>query len=155
MTPTSYFEDALPSPAITGESLQSLVNGPHGASDQGLRALPPQRPHATKMVLDMPERFKNVDSVLFAPRIAMDKKVTSPFEVKIITQPDSVVAVIEQIDEFGIGTSLGDALDDLRLTLAELYGALLDRRAALSPDLTRVLDFLLEHFAPDASSRAE
>ena len=74
----------------------------------------------------MPEDIKWIDGVLFAPRIAAGFRVARPFEVKISQE----------------------SLEDLRLTLAELFVGLEERQTSLSADLEEVRERLSSHLEP-------
>ncbi len=58
-----------------------------------------------------------------------------PLEVGLFAEQGSVVACAETVDEFGHGDSMGEALDDLGKTLAELFLTLEEESKRLGHDL--------------------
>jgi hypothetical protein len=82
----------------------------------------------------------------FAPTIDGRLRIVKPFTVELEEiEEGGFVARIDEIDEFGIGPSSGDALHDLGKTLAELYFSLREQSPRLSPDLQSVLKALSQH----------
>lgn len=68
-----------------------------------------------------------------------------PFEVRFERTESAYAAVVEELDEYGIGTTRAEALEDLGKTLQELY---LERdEARLSSDLLSVWTGLKHHVA--------
>ena len=59
--------------------------------------------------------------ILFGARPDRRLRFKQPLEVELFAGQGSVVACAESIGEFGHGDSMGEALDDLRKTLTELY----------------------------------
>ena len=74
-------------------------------------------------------------------------KVTRGFVVDLYRENGNVVAVAEDFAEFGCGATIAEALQDLALTIAELFFSLSDPNIQLSPDLASVRQRLLDHIA--------
>lgn len=65
-------------------------------------------------------------------------RVQSPITVKIAEENQHVIAEATELDEFGFGTNLSEALRDLQRAIVELYLTLEEGKDRLSPDLQRV-----------------
>ena len=83
--------------------------------------------------------------LLFAPSINAHLKIEKPFTVRIERSSGLVTAYAEEIGEFGEGAHVGEALEDLRKTIGELYLSLEELAANLGPDLQAVRAKLNEH----------
>ena len=59
-----------------------------------------------------------------------------------------VTASWEEIDEFGTGSSMSAACEDLGRTVAELYRSLREEQGNLGPDLQQVWSKLQDYLAP-------
>lgn len=70
-----------------------------------------------------------------------------PFEVSFERTESAYAAVVEELDEYGIGTTRAEALEDLGKTLQELYFSLERDEARLSSDLLSVWTGLKHHVA--------
>ena len=100
------------------------------ASDQGLSHI---------------ESLVNVPGTLrYSPSMDQRFRVRKPFDVRLERSLGGVSALVQEIDEFGFGTSSGDALEDLGKTITELFMRL-HHSVNLSPDLERVRDFVEAH----------
>lgn len=71
-----------------------------------------------------------------------------PITVQLENRETEVVASWPEIDEFGTGTSMSSATEDLGRTVAELYRTLKNDQDNLGPDLERVWLKLQEHVVP-------
>lgn len=65
-------------------------------------------------------------------------RVQSPITVKITKENQHVIAEATELDEFGFGANLSEALRDLQRAIVELYLTLEEGKDRLSPDLQRV-----------------
>jgi hypothetical protein len=65
-------------------------------------------------------------------------RVQSPITVKITKENQHVIAEATELDEFGFGANLSEALRNLQRTLVELYFTLEAERDRLGPDLQRI-----------------
>jgi len=102
----------------------------------------------TKVVSEEPRMMP--DRISYAARVHPGLRTTKPFSVQFSKIEDGFTASVADIEEFGIGGTRSEALDDLGHTLAELYFSL-DRDAArLSDDLLSVFGKLQMHLSPIA-----
>jgi hypothetical protein len=83
--------------------------------------------------------------VLFAAQIDGRLKIGQPFDAKITIEDHTVTALVPDIEEFGCGSTLGEALYDLGKTIAELYFTLDAEKDRLSSDLQAVRGKLAAH----------
>lgn len=65
-------------------------------------------------------------------------RVQSPMTVKITKENQHVIAEATELDEFGFGANLSEALRDLQRAIVKLYFTLEAERDRLGPDLQRV-----------------
>lgn len=65
-------------------------------------------------------------------------RVQSPITVKITKEDRHIIAEATELDEFGFGANLSDALRDLQRAIVELYLTLEEGKDRLGPDLQRV-----------------
>lgn len=72
-------------------------------------------------------------------------RVVKPIPVRLETNDAFVVASWQDVDEFGTGTSMSSACEELGHTLVELYRSLEADEARLGPDLRRVWAVLKEY----------
>ena len=72
------------------------------------------------------------------PRLHLVVPLTITFE----RENDDIVAYCEELEEFGFGTHLTEAIEDLQATIAELYFTLKGENNRLGPDLGRLWDSL-------------
>ncbi len=61
-----------------------------------------------------------------------------------MTEDKNVIAQAEELDEFGFGKNLSEALSDLQGAIVELYFTLEQEEDRLGPDLRRVWAILQE-----------
>lgn len=72
-------------------------------------------------------------------------RVVTAIPVSLCLDGDMVVAVWQEIDEFGSGAHASSACEDLGHTLVELYQSLEADQSRLGPDLKRVWGLLQEY----------
>lgn len=72
------------------------------------------------------------------PRLRLIAPLTVTFEY----ENDDIVAYSEELEEFGFGTHLTEAIADLQATIAELYFTLKEENNRLGPELIRTWDGL-------------
>lgn len=65
-------------------------------------------------------------------------RVQSPITVKLTKEDQHVIAEATELDEFGFGTNLSEALLDLQRAIIELYFTLETEQDRLGPDLQRI-----------------
>ena len=65
-------------------------------------------------------------------------RVVEPFEVVPMLEGGKHVVEAPELNEFGFGDDLSEALSDLQAAIAELYFTLETDREQLGPDLTSV-----------------
>lgn len=70
-------------------------------------------------------------------------RVLQPIGVEISRDGDLVTVQIPEIDEYGQGASLGEAIEDLQRGVAELLLTLEEERESLGSDLEQVRQWLL------------
>ena len=74
-------------------------------------------------------------------------QVVDPVAVRSMTEAGQVVVEAPEINEFGYGDTLREALDDLRAAVAELYFTLDTDSERLGPDLKAVHTTLVRKFS--------
>ena len=72
------------------------------------------------------------------PRLHLIVPLTITFE----RENNDIVAYCEELEEFGFGTHLTEAIEDLQAAIAELYFTLKEENDRLGSDLARVWDSL-------------
>jgi hypothetical protein len=72
-------------------------------------------------------------------------RTTAPFEVRFERTGDGYAAVVQDLDEYGLGDTQAKALIDLGNTLQELYFSLERDEARLSSDLLSLWTRLKSH----------
>lgn len=72
------------------------------------------------------------------PRLRLIEPLTITFE----RENDDIVACCEEFEEFGFGTHLTEAIEDLQATIAELYFTLKEENKRLGSNLKRIWDNL-------------
>ncbi len=72
------------------------------------------------------------------PRLRLNVPLTITFE----HDNSDIVAYCEELEEFGFGTHLTEAIADLQATIAELYFTLKEENNRLGSDLVRIWDSL-------------
>lgn len=70
-----------------------------------------------------------------------------PFEVRFERTESGYAAVVQELDEYGLGATRAEALEDLGKTLQELYFSLERDESRLSSDLLAVWAGLKHHLA--------
>ncbi len=65
-------------------------------------------------------------------------RVQSPITVKLTKEDQRVIAEATELDEFGFGTNLSEALRDLQRAIVELYFTLETEQDRLGPDLQKI-----------------
>lgn len=65
-------------------------------------------------------------------------RVQSPITVKLTKEDQHVIAEATELDEFGFGTNLSEALRDLQRAIVELYFTLETEQDRLGPDLQKI-----------------
>ena len=89
-----------------------------------------------------PMRPVQPEAVLFGAISDPMIRVTSPIPLRISREGDTVAVFSPDLEEFGYGQTLSDALDDFAKTIRELYLSLSARREILSDHLQGVLEKL-------------
>ena len=69
-------------------------------------------------------------------------RVHSPIHVKVMREGEEVVTEATELNEFGFGENLSEALDDLQAAVRELYWSLMKDQHRLGPELERVWEVL-------------
>ena len=91
------------------------------------------------------------DHVSYAAKVHPELRTIKPFLVQFSrTTEDRFIASVDDIEEYGVGGTRSEALDDLGHTLAELYFSLERDAARLSGDLQAVFRTLQTHLLPAA-----
>lgn len=65
-------------------------------------------------------------------------RVQSPITVKLTKEDQHVIAEATELNEFGFGTNLSEALRDLQRAIVELYFTLEAEQDRLGPDLQKI-----------------
>ncbi len=65
-------------------------------------------------------------------------RVQSPITVKLIKEDQHIIAEAIELDEFGFGTNLSEALRDLQRAIVELYFTLEAEQDRLGPALQKI-----------------
>lgn len=71
-------------------------------------------------------------------------RLRQPIIASIDKENDQFIAYVSQIDEYGFGNSPMQAIDDLRMTVLELYLSLKEKKDKLGPGLMDTLKQLEE-----------
>ena len=71
-------------------------------------------------------------------------RVHMPFTVKLDTENEDHIAEVEEINEFGFGKSIWEAVADLQQAIVDLYFTLEEDQDRLGPDLSSVWRTLQE-----------
>lgn len=82
------------------------------------------------------------EAVLFGAISDPMIRVKSPIPLRISREGDTVAVFSSDLEEFGYGPTLSDALDDFAKTVCELYLSLSPRREKLSEYLQGVFEKL-------------
>ncbi len=67
----------------------------------------------------------------------------APFDVSFLTEGDSIVAEVTEINEFGFGSTYSEAIRDLQVAIVELSLTLREDQDNLGADLLKVWETLL------------
>ena len=82
-------------------------------------------------------------------------RVSEPIAVAHIVEGDGYVVEAPELNEFGFGNNLSEAIQDLQAAIAELYLTLEAEQGRLGPDLESVWDVLSQKVRKaDAISRS-
>ena len=82
--------------------------------------------------------LRRPSKILFGASVAPLLRIRVPIPLEISTEGDSVVAYCADLQEFGYGSNLSEAIDDFGKTLRELFFSLEERKESLSEDLKGV-----------------
>ena len=104
-------------------------------------------PNSTKIVSIEPQRppRKPPSHIQFGMLHNRQLRMTRSIPLDIERKKDTVVASWAEIDEFGYGRNISEALDDFGKTVEELFLTLHERQASLSEDLVRIWLLLSQH----------
>ncbi len=69
-------------------------------------------------------------------------RIVEPIEVRQLVEDNQFVLEAEELNEFGFGENLSEAIADLQCAIAELYFTLDAEQHRLGPDLAAVWDTL-------------
>ena len=69
-------------------------------------------------------------------------RLIAPLIITFECENDDIVAYCEELEEFGFGTHLTEAIEDLQVTIAELYFTLKEENDRLGSNLIRIWDSL-------------
>lgn len=131
---------------LASESVSRLANAEFFVSTPGLAALGETKPDSISVGSELPPKALELpDPLLFAGQLDARLKIKEPFAVKLSRSKEGVTAYVAEIEEFGYGSSTGEALWDLSRTISELYFSLKADAAKLSADLASVLAVLDRH----------
>lgn len=109
------------------------------SSDEPLEKFPPfmLHPELTKTVgPTLPKTM--LLGALRDPRLHLTTPLTITFE----REKEDIVAYSEELEEFGFGTHLTEAIADLQATITELYFTLKEENNRLGSNLKRIWDSL-------------
>jgi len=84
-------------------------------------------------------------SILFGALRDPHLRLRKPIPLKIEEKEGLVSAIFEDIQEFGCGETMSEAISDFSSTVAELYISLSQENAPLSDDLLRVKNILSDY----------
>lgn len=86
-------------------------------------------------------------TISYAAKVHPRLRTERPFTVQFSREGQNFAACVEDLDEYGLGASRSEALDDLGRTLAELYFSLRRDAGRLSGDLQSVWNKLQSHLS--------
>jgi hypothetical protein len=69
-------------------------------------------------------------------------RVVAPISVHLMVENEHIILESEELDEFGFGNTLSEAIIDLQRAIAELYFTLEEEQNQLGPDLEQVWSIL-------------
>ncbi len=114
--------------------------------------LPPERYpghllHVSPMIIRLPRKPANarLKTVLFGGLRDPHLRLHKPIPLKIEENEGFVSAIFEEIQEFGTGKTMSEAISDFSSTIAELYIRLSQESLQLSDDLLRVKNILSDY----------
>jgi hypothetical protein len=110
--------------------------------EQAGRVLSPAVRHQTAAFSKAPK------TVRFAGTIHPKLRLVEPIPLVIKRSEKLFVVEHQEMEEFGSGATLGDALVDFGKNLAELFFRLEEDRDRLGPDLQRALQVIRRFIAP-------
>lgn len=67
-------------------------------------------------------------------------RLIAPLIITFECENDDIVAYCEELEEFGFGKHLTEAIEDLQAAIVEVYFALKEEKDKLGPDLSALLD---------------
>jgi hypothetical protein len=85
------------------------------------------------------------DELRYGGSIHPELRTVVPFDVRFERTQSGYAAVVHELEEYGLGDTRSEALEDLRKTLQELYLSLEQDKARLSEDLLSVWTRLKSH----------
>jgi hypothetical protein len=98
---------------------------------------------------EVPIEPVNVDLALAMPREILlgtlrdgRLRIISPLQLKLTYEGKHTIAEAVEVDEFGFGENISEAISDLQRTISELYFTLEQEQERLGVDLQRVWDIL-------------
>ena len=89
------------------------------------------------------------DELLYAESVHPQLRTAKPFGVRFERTEAGYAAVVSELDEYGVGATRSEALEDLRHTLRELYLSLEQNEKRLSTELQSVWTELRTHLVPN------
>ncbi|MGA3201361.1 MAG: hypothetical protein ABSF12_02580 [Bryobacteraceae bacterium] len=95
--------------------------------------------------MPLPNTKIATDKLLYSEPIHPGLRTIIPFEVRFERTENGIAAVVQELDEYGLGDTQADALEDLGKTLQELYLSLEADQSRLSGDLLSVWTRLKTH----------
>ena len=75
-------------------------------------------------------------------------RIAKPFAVNFHAEEDQVVAVADEVEEYGAGANESEAVQELQHALAELYHSLQEDPERLGPGLQETWTKIQEHIQP-------
>lgn len=109
------------------------------SEDEPLEGLPPfELPTVQTRIIApaLPESM--LLGALRDPRL----RLLAPLTISLERENEDIVAYCEELEEFGFGTHLTEAIEDLQVTIAELYFTLKEENDRLGSNLIRIWDSL-------------
>jgi hypothetical protein len=85
------------------------------------------------------------DRLLYGGAVHPELRTIVPFDVRFEPMESGFAAVVHELEEYGLGDTRSEALEDLRKTLQELYLSLERDQPRLSVDLLSVWARLNQH----------
>jgi len=122
---------------LVKEKIERLDEGI--SEDEPVEELPPFELQSTQSTVKdsaLPETM--LLGALRDPRL----RLIAPLPLTFERENDDVVAYCEELEEFGFGKHLTEAIEDLQATIAELYFTLKAENKNLGSNLRRIWDSL-------------